>query len=251
MTVKANVVLFIFGLFRNWISEFPKNFSKGKNRFCVFSDLSENDFRTFPKTSRTMFWCWKFSDLSEKFSECPKNLSLTLLFVLSWNFRTCPKIFRNIRKSQLLCITGRIWAVAINSPLPSLVRAAGSIPIICALGLLSLSLALLSLAFLFPLSPVFDLDLVCVWELWIRVCVSACCWLREDLWALASSPGVLCFICYSWRLRTPRRPGVALEPPIYLWLAGTSLWRLDVTSEREEIPLVEGGVLSATSWGKG
>ncbi len=52
----------------------------------------------------------------------------------------------------------------------------------------------------------------------------------------------LCGVYYSWRLRTPRRLGVVLGPPIYVWLAKRSLWRPDLASARKEIPLVEGGV---------
>ena len=138
MTAKAKVVLYIFGLVRNWFSDFPKIISRVNFASVYFRTCPKVIFGLFREHPERCCWYWKFSDLSEKFSECPKNPSLTLLLVLSWNFRTCPKIFRNIRKSQLLCITGRIWAVAINSPLPSLVRAAGHIGYSCALGLLLL-----------------------------------------------------------------------------------------------------------------
>ena len=88
MTVKANVVLFIFVLFQNWFSEFPKNFSKGRNRFCVFSDLSESDFRTFPKTSRTMFL------LLEIFGF--RNVRKIFSWLCCWCWAG---IFRHVRKS--------------------------------------------------------------------------------------------------------------------------------------------------------
>ena len=52
----------------------------------------------------------------------------------------------------------------------------------------------------------------------------------------------LCGVYYSWRLRTPRRLGVVLGLPIYVWLAKRSLWRPDLAFARIEIPLVEGGV---------
>ncbi len=78
---------------------------------------------------------WKFRKC---FSEVPKN-ALTSIISQIWNFRKFRKLFRKFRKLHLLHSNGQICAVGINTHLASLVRAAGSIPIICALGLLSLS----------------------------------------------------------------------------------------------------------------
>ncbi len=163
-TQNRNSLMEIFAYVWNWFSEHPKMIVESKNRFCKFLELSETIFRNFWKCLWTQKRFWKFLDLSERNFLIFENIQKDISEI----------IFRNFRKSQLLCITGRSGAAAINSSLPSLVRAAGDIGYFVPLACSSWD-SLLSLAFLFPLSPVFNSDFVCVWELWIRVCVSTCC----------------------------------------------------------------------------
>jgi hypothetical protein len=87
-----------FRTFPKLIFGVSKKLQQSQNRFCVFSNLSESYFRTFPKTSRTMFLLLEifglvrkvfgmsekssvdfvvgaeleFSDMSENLSEYPK-----------------------------------------------------------------------------------------------------------------------------------------------------------------------------------
>jgi hypothetical protein len=89
---------------------------------------SENNFRKFRKYTEAF---WKFSKVPKIFFGSSENC-VDFDFPQIWNFR-------KFRKSLLLHSNGQICAVGINTHLPSLVRVAGSIPIICALGLLSLS----------------------------------------------------------------------------------------------------------------
>lgn len=168
---------------------------------------------------------------------------------LIWIFSDMSEIiFQNFWKMHLLH-NGQIWSCGYKSSTLSTCEGCWTDWIFRALSWFILRFTFEPCFLVPPLYPGV-IRIWCVWVLWIRVCESACCWLREDLWAPVSSLGVFCIIFYSWRLRTTRRLGVTPEPPIYVWFAGKSLWRSDLTSKREEIPLVEGGVICATSWGK-
>ncbi len=214
-----------------------------------FSD-SENDFRKFRKCTEAF---WHFRKFQKCFSEVPKialtsiffldlefsevpKIALTSIFSQIWNFRKFRKKFSEVPKITFIALQRADLCCGYKYPPPLTCEGYWfHSNYLCPWLALSLYFIWALLPW-FISPPVFDSDLVCVW-VWIRVCVGASCGLCEDLWALASSPGVLCIIFYSWRLRTPRRLGVTPEPPIYLWLAGRSLWRPDLASAREEIPL--------------
>jgi hypothetical protein len=129
---------FFFKAFLFWsVLEIFRSSENTQNRLIALWKFSEVPKMIFESSENTHKRSGNFRKLRKRFLEVPKS-ALTLIISQIWNFRKFRKLFPKFRKLLLLHSNGQICAVGINTHLPSLVRAASFIPIICALGLLSL-----------------------------------------------------------------------------------------------------------------